>query len=99
MTYSKIMNHQQLNSLVVKYIKEDDFFVKLPDFDKKIPENFERMNRSYENYIGDVVIIGVNKHEYISDNEFQLILEYTIPQDKLKDNVKAKVIQRFTRTK
>lgn len=89
-----------LNSLVVKYIKEEDeLFVKLPDIDKKIPEDFERMNRSYENYLGDVVIIGVNKLEYISDNEFKSISEYTITQDKSEDNVKAKVIQSCTRIK
>lgn len=95
--YAPPVDHE---ASLVTYLKEDDnLFVKLPDSNNKIKQDFKKLNESYENSIGDTKISGFNKLEYISDNEFKWIYENTIIHDNSEDNAKTKVLTHCTRIK
>lgn len=95
--YAPPVDHE---ASLVTYLKEDnDLFVKLPDSDRKIKQDFKKLNESYEDSLGDRRIVGFTKLEYISDNEFKLTSESTRTQDKQEDNEKIKTLMHCTRIK
>ncbi|OCG77394.1 hypothetical protein A9G42_05680 [Gilliamella sp. Nev6-6] len=95
--YSTTIDH---GKSLVTYLKENDsLFVKLPDSDEKIKQDFKKLNESYEDSLGDRRIVGFSKLEYISDNEFKLTSESTRTQDKQEDNEKIKTLMHCTRIK
>lgn len=86
--------------LFVKYLKKDDnLFVEYTDGDGEIKQDFNEMNGRFESFIGNMKIVGSRKLEYISDNEYQLIIESTITHNKSEDNEKTKILKHCTRIK
>ncbi|MBC9131325.1 hypothetical protein JMI89_01910 [Frischella sp. Ac48] len=86
--------------LFVKYLKKDDnLFVEYTDGDGEIKQDFNEMNGRFESFIGNMKIVGSRKLEYISDNEYQLIIESTRTYNKSEDNEKIKILTHCTRIK
>lgn len=85
---------------LIKFQKEDDnFFLKLSDKNEKIRLDFQKMEENYEKSMDDTKIVVINKLEYISNNEFKAISEFTVMPDKSEDNVKRKSVTHCTRIK
>jgi hypothetical protein len=86
--------------LLVKYFKEgDNFFVKKPHFEEKIPLDFKEMNGSYDKSYPEleISIVGFNKLEYISGDEFKSSFEGVLTGKELKH--KTKILSHCTRMK
>lgn len=85
---------------LVTYLKEDDnLFIKFPDSDMKIKQDFKTLSEGFESSIYGIKTVSSNKLEYISYNEFKLNSEATMTQNKSEDNEKIKVIQHCIRIK
>ncbi|MWN06514.1 hypothetical protein [Gilliamella sp. Pas-s95] len=93
--YSTSIDH---GKSVVTYLKEnDDFFVKWPGSNEMVKEDFKKLNRSYNSTLNGMRLSGFNRFEYISDNEFKMISELAITQDKKENNEKSKISMHCTR--
>lgn len=95
--YAPPIDHE---TSLVTYLKVDnDLFVKTPNSFRKIKQYVNKMDGSFEYSIGDMKTVGLNKLEYISDDEFKSISEIIITQNKSEDNEKTKNIMHCTRIK
>jgi hypothetical protein len=95
--YLPEVEHEEL---LVTYSKEgDNLFVKMPYIKEKIPQNIKKMNENYDISVSDMRIVGSNKLEYISDDEYKLTFEATSTQKESEYNNKTKVLMHCTRMK
>lgn len=83
---------------VVTFLKEnDDFFVKWPGSDEMVKEDFKNLNRRHNGILAGMKLSSYKRFEYISDNEFKMISELAITQDKKEKNEKSKILMHCTR--